>query len=123
MSKTIKLEDVKRGDRVRITREVTVDGTTLGMQRTIKADTGKGYFADGATIELLERKPTIPDDALFLTWVYDNGQGGTSWRNYAHRIKPNTWVEDDGDEYTTTELLEYIDGAPIAVLAVKEVVE
>ena len=61
MSKEITLEEVRKGDRIRMAREITVgrDPVLLGGG-TVRADDGKLWVTYGATIELLDRPISIP---------------------------------------------------------------
>lgn len=60
MSKEITLEEVRKGDRIRMTREITVEAPILGHSPAIRATDERYYFGDGATIELLDRPIDLP---------------------------------------------------------------
>lgn len=114
-------KDVKVGDKIRVSREVLVTGvreTSIygGSGNPSKpvtiVSTATDTIALTATeaVTLLERDREvvkIPASARFVYWQDRYGE------DYYARYDADrdAWVEDDGDEYESTEkLVEYIEG-------------
>lgn len=106
----IKRADLKSGDKIRIVREVTlkdVRQTTLGNNvkaAIITTDQGAESvtlaITEAETVTLLERdvKIDIPKSAVIVYWQEDG-------EDYYARYDSDrqSWIEDDGEEYETTE--------------------
>lgn len=111
----IKRADVKVGDKIRITREVTVkDVREANLSGGIAATIVTTNVPEGAVgetlaltqkeeVTLLERDPKIdiPKSAVVVYWQEDDGD------DYYARYDSDrqVWIEDDGEEYETTEEL------------------
>lgn len=122
--------DVKSGDRIRIIREVTVkDARSATLSGGIAATIVTTDVPEGAVgetlaltskerVTLLERdvKVDIPKSAVIIYWQEDG-------EDYYARYDSDrqSWIEDDGEEYETTEDLakrieEYIQDGTFEVL-------
>lgn len=126
----IKRADLKSGDKIRIVREVTVKQVrpaklSGGVDATIvTTDVPEGAVAETLAltqkegVTLLERdiKVEIPNSAVIVYWREEDGDYYARYDSVRR-----SWIEDDGEEYETTEDLaqrieEYIQEGTFEVL-------
>ena len=119
IDQTITRDDVKVGDKIRITREVTVKSVrpvslgNVGPSVIIEAQVGGTQERDSLaltrkeTVTLLERDQSLEfgDNAQVVTWRVGDGSGFKQ-RFAVREVGGGSWITDDNDTYSTGESLE-----------------
>lgn len=112
----IQHEDIKDGDRIRITREITVE-RAFPTHGFVRSDLdGRTYFTNGAKIERLPKAlPPLPIKTGSVVRVTMGHSSPSNWMlNLA-----GFWSSDQGGQKFPHELVGYMDrhGATFEVIA------
>ena len=117
INQTITRADVKKGDKIRIEREITVTdirAAQLGRINDAQIVTANGNETLALTpkekVTLLERDQSLDfgEDAKVVTWTVASDEGtGTPEDYFAVRIQgQDGWISSDEDTYSDDEELE-----------------
>lgn len=124
MSREITLEEVKRGDKIRITREITVAAAIFGLQPGIQASDGRTYFAKEATIELLDRPIDLPTKKGSVIRVHTRHRGGAGSNEGTWILTQNPsgqspeWVSASRVHLSPDEFKEFLVETPLRTFEV-----
>ena len=119
MSKEITLEEVRKGDRIRMAREITVGRDPILLNGgAVRAEDGKLWVTYGATFELLDRPIDLPTKKGSIirvrtghmdgpgvnhgTWILTENSGGLNPR----------WMSASRVSMTRSEFAEFLVETP-----------
>lgn len=110
MSKTIQPEDIRVGDTIKVTDEITITGDTGGVYQytTSDGDARSFILTPESKVKLIKRDASIPAD---VDLILVRGVEGTGFSFFYERAKDGSkrWYKDGQDFWTPeVDVLEHI---------------
>lgn len=112
MSTYITPEEIREGDKLRISREITAAQAGIDSDgEVLDAEGDYSYIAEGWTVELLERPIVLPTEKGAVVKVTDrNGNDGVWLLTKRFDHSPLLWVSATHTEMSPTHFKNFLGG-------------